>query len=154
MPVPPVAATWIVIVVALLSLAATTDSADAKARRGAFKGVTSQGYAGYLKTSAGGFLIDKASIPVEVTCTDGSKLLLPQTFELVVVKPNGRFRESGEGSSVEEGVSVRISETLSGRFNRNHTRVTTRSRTYASVHFPDGTFVTCDSGPVTMRAHR
>lgn len=144
------------LMVALLALGAATDPAAAKKAPtgGTLHGTTSQGLPGYVKTSYGGVLIAKSSIPIEVKCSSGS-FLLPQTFKMVPISPGGRFKETAEGSTLdEEGVSVRIFESFSGKFNRQRTNVVTKSRIYATVHAPDGSVEKCDSGVVTMHAHK
>jgi hypothetical protein len=143
-----------VLMVALLALGTVTDPAAAKAPTGGtLRGTTSQGLPGYVKTSYGGVLIDKSSIPIEVRCSFGP-MFLPQTFKMVVISPGGRFKETAEGSDLDEGVSVRIFESFSGKFNRQRTRVVTKSRIYATIHSPDGSVEKSDSGVVTMHAHR
>jgi hypothetical protein len=107
---------------------------------------------GYVKTEVRGFLIRKSYIPVQAKCSFGP-LLLAQTFQFVPVSPGGRFRETAEGSNVDEGSTVRVFQTFSGKFNRMHTGVVTKSRIYATIHSPDGSVEKCDSGVVTMHAH-
>jgi hypothetical protein len=131
---------------------AKSDAATASSA-GTLHGMTSQGFPGYIKTSSDGVFVERALIPVEVKCSFGP-LVLPEKFELVPILPSGRFKETVEGSNVEEGVSVRVFESLSGRFNRQRTRVVTKTRIYLSAHAPDGSTETCDSGVVTMHAHK
>jgi hypothetical protein len=141
-----------VVVSALLVFGSATDQAAAKGGGGVFRGTTSQGYPGYVKTSSFGYLIDKATIPVLVKCSFGP-MLLPQKFEFVTVAPNGRFKETGSGAAEEEGLSLQFTESLSGRFDKQRTSVVTKSRIHLVFHAPDGSAEECDSGVVTMHAH-
>lgn len=141
-----------IVMAALLVLATATDQAAAQARSGGtFHGLTSQGFSGYVKTSGSGVLIDKASIPIEVQCSLGP-MLLPQQFRFVPVQPSGRFKETGTASVEEEGVTLDLFESFSGKFNRQRTSVVTKSRIYLTIHGPDGSVEKCDSGIVTMHA--
>jgi hypothetical protein len=141
-----------VLMCALLALGVTTDRASAKGGHGVFRGTTSQGYPGYIKTSSYGYIIDKATVPLLVECTFGP-LLLPQKFQLIFVHPDGRFKETASGVSEEEGVTMQLNESFSGRFNRQHTSVVTKSRLHITFHTPEGSVGECDSGIVTMHAH-
>jgi hypothetical protein len=121
--------------------------------RGTYHGVTSQGLPGYIKTSGDGILIRKTSIPIEVKCSFGA-LVIPEKFTLVPIMPSGKFKETVEGSTVEEEISIHVYASLSGTFNRQGTRVVTKSRIYLNARAPDGSVETCDSGVVTMHAHK
>lgn len=143
----------VVVSALLLVLGSGTSQAVAKGGGvGVFRGTTSQGYPGYIKTSSFGYLIDKATIPVLVKCSFGP-MLLPQKFQMMMVAPNGRFKETGSGAAEEEGVTLQLTESLSGRFNKQRTSVVTKSRIHLIFHAPDGSVEECDSGIVTMRAH-
>ena len=142
-----------VVASALLVFGSGTDQAAAKgAGGGVFRGTTSQGYPGYIKTSSFGYLIDRATIPVLVKCSFGP-MLLPQKLELVTVRPNGQFKETASGASEDEGLLTQVTESFSGRFNKQRTSVVTKSQMHFIFHESDGTTEECDSGVVTMHAH-
>jgi len=143
-----------VVVSALLVFGSATDQAAARGGGGGvFRGTTSQGYPGYVKTSSFGYLIDRVTIPVLVKCSFGP-MLLPQKFQLVTVKPNGQFKETASGATEEERVSLQFTESLSGRFDKQRTSVVTKSRMHFIFHASDGSTEECDSGIVTMHAHK
>jgi hypothetical protein len=102
-------------------------------------------------------MISEASITVQVQCSDGQAafpMFLPEKYHLVPVKPGGTFKESVEASDVDEdGTSVLVRETFTGKFNRARTSVMAKTRLHLTVRETDGTFLTCDSGVVRLRAN-
>ena len=141
-----------IVVVGLCFLLSSPGAADAKSPT-TLSGVTSQGMPGNIRVSGSGRMINEASISVQLNCSIGP-VIVPQKLRLVPVKPGGTFKESLEGSDVDEdGTSVRIYETFSGRFNGDRTSALTKSRVYMTIHATDGTVVKCDSGVVRLRAH-
>lgn len=143
-----------IVMVAFLVFGSAADKASAKASGGrTLSGSTSQGNPGFVKPSRSGLMITKASITISLNCSFGAPLLVPQKFISVPVTPSGRFKATVDESEVDEGVSTHLVESFSGKFNRQRTRVVTKSRIYISLHAPDGSVVTCDSGIVTLHAH-
>lgn len=120
---------------------------------GTLSGSTSQGNPGRIRVSGSGAVIREASITVTVRCAFGP-MLLPQKMRGVPIAPGGRFRESLEDAFVEEGITFHLFESFSGKFNADRTKVVVRSRIYLHLQGPEGTTETCDSGTVTLRAHR
>ena len=143
-----------VAMVALFVLGSPAEDAGAQGLRGAtYHGVTSQGYPGVVKTSGpGGSTVQKASITIAIQCSSGP-LFVPQTPRNLTIAPGGRFKGTAEGTDVKEGIEISVFESFSGKFNRQRTSVVTKSRITVSVHAPDGSSESCDSGVVTMHAH-
>src|SRR5262249_38305681 len=99
-----------------------------------------------------GQTIKQASISIQVNCSFGP-LILPQKLKSVPVTPGGRFKATGEANDVKEGVTLRLTETFSGKLNPDRTTAVTKSRVYIHLSAPDGSTEECDSGVVTMHAH-
>jgi hypothetical protein len=120
---------------------------------GTLSGSTSQGNPGRIKVSSNGRVIKEASITITVQCPFGP-FLLPQKVRGLSIAPGGRYKGTLEDSSVDEGITLLIFESLSGKFNADRTSVAVQSRMRLEFQSPDGTAETCDSGPVTLHASR
>ena len=55
---------------------------------------------------------------------------------------------------MEEGVTLHLFESFSGRFNADRTSVVLKSRIHLDFRNPNGSTETCDSGTVTLHAGR
>jgi len=153
---PPVPGTFAaaIAMAAILVLALCPGAAGAKAHAGGtLSGSTSQGNPGWIKVSRSGLRIEGASITIAVQCPTGS-FLLPQKVPSLSLTRGGRFGATLEGTSVEEGVTLHIFETFSGKFNADRTSVWAKSRIHLDFQNPDGTAETCDSDTVTLHATR
>jgi hypothetical protein len=140
-------------VVGLCFLLSSPGAADARSGPRTLSGITSQGQPGNIRLSGSGQMINEASITVQVDCSIGP-MFLPQKFRLVPIKPGGSFRESLDGSDVDEdGTSIVLREAFSGKFNRDRTTAMVRTRIHLTIHDPDGTVIACDSGVVHLRVH-
>jgi hypothetical protein len=81
-------------------------------------------------------------------------MYVPEKYHLVLVRPGGAFKESIEAPAVEpDGTSVLVRLSFTGKFNRARTGVTAKLRSYVTIHNPDGSVLTCDSGVVRLHAH-
>lgn len=145
-------AALVIAIVGLCFFLTAPGAAEAKQSvGGSLSGMTSQGMPGNLRVSSSGLTIKQASISVQVNCAFGP-MILPQTLKSVPVTPGGRFKATGEATDVDEGITVRLTQTFSGKFNPDRTKVTTKSRIYVHLSAPDGSSEECDSGVVTMHA--
>lgn len=145
-----------VVMVALFVLGPTSANAAAASRvagGGGFGGLTSQGLAAYLETSSDGRKVSLASVTVALTCQDGGALFLPQLWNSVPITRQGKFRTSRSNSFSDEGTTIDFSETFSGRFDPQRTRLVATARSTATIHQADGSVDQCDSNNVSLRAH-
>ncbi len=141
-------------VAVVLALMTATGEARAKAPLGGtLSGSTSQGNPGWIKVSSSGRTITETSITVSVKCPFGP-IPLPQKVRGLSVTPAGRFKGVLEDTSVEEGITLHLFESFSGKFNGDRTRVVAKSRIRLNFQNPDGSTETCDSGTVTLHASR
>jgi uncharacterized protein DUF4234 len=149
-----VAALSICAVLAILALGTGATTAEAKASRGGtLSGMTSQGNPGRIKVSRSGRVVREAALTIDVHCPEGSALL-PLKARGLQISRGGRFSGRLEDTWTEEGVTVHLFESLTGRFNSARTSVRTRARIRISTEAEDGSSETCDSGPVTLHATR
>ncbi len=149
----PVAVAIAIVASLALGIASAVAPAAAKAPGGGeLGGLTSQGLPSYVETSNSGRKIDVAVLTIAAHCSNGGALIFPQVWQSVPIAGNGVFKATDSDSSVEEGMSVEISETFSGRFNRERTAAVTKARTVVTFHNPDGSMLQCDSRNVNLRA--
>ncbi|HEY6550799.1 MAG TPA: hypothetical protein VIY71_06325 [Solirubrobacterales bacterium] len=120
---------------------------------GTLSGSTSQGNPGLIRVSSNGRMVKEASLTVSVKCPVGP-LPLPQKVRGLSIAPGGRFAGTLEDTSVEEGMTLHLFESFSGKFNADRTKVVAKSRIRLNFQEADGTTETCDSGVVTLRANR
>jgi hypothetical protein len=121
---------------------------------GVLAGTTSQRWPAMFELVADGRMIKRAVIGVELKCSDGGTVPLPDPWLFVPVKRNGTFRATFHDTISDEGQTLEISDSLSGRFNRTRSRVsaTLRTRMTFSSGVPGDPPVSCDSGNVKLRA--
>jgi hypothetical protein len=143
-----------VVVAVVLTLGVAPGEAGAKASLGGtLSGSTSQGNPGWVRVSSSGRTIREASTTISVRCSFGP-LVLPQKLRSVPITNGGRFKATLKDSSAEEGVTLHLFESFSGKFNAARTSVVVKSRIHLNFQEPDGTAETCDSGTVTLHASR
>lgn len=144
----------IIALAAVFALGVIPNEASAKVSfAGTLSGSNSQGNPGQIRVSGDGRKVKEASLTIEVKCPFGS-FLLPQKVRGLTITPSGRFGGTGEDTSTDEGVTLHISESISGRFNADRTSVWVKSRLRLDFQAPDGTTETCDSGSVSLHATR
>jgi hypothetical protein len=115
-------------------------------------GLTSAGWPATLALSGGGRTIKTAVVGVDLRCSDGEEFALADPWLLVPVKSNGAFKARFDDSITDQGATVDISDSLSGKFNRERTKVSAKLSLQMTVHAPDGSVLSCDSGNVSLRA--
>jgi hypothetical protein len=141
-------------VTAVLALGVAPSEAGARtSMAGSLSGSTSQGNPGRITVSSSGLMIKQASITVSVKCAIGP-LLVPMKPRSVAVTPQGRFKATAEDAFTEEGLTVHLFESFSGKFNADRTSVVAKARIYVNFQDPTGAVETCDSGTVTLHARR
>lgn len=141
-------------VAAILALGVAPSEASVKASvGGTLSGSTSQGNPGRIKISSSGRTLQEASVTIVVQCPVGP-FLLPQKVRSIPVTRGGRFKATLEDTSVEEGITLHLFESFSGKFNADRTSVVAKSRIRLDFQTPDGSTETCDSGAVTLHASR
>lgn len=151
---PIVASVLQVVVVALWILAplVLAPSSEAKATGGGtYKGMTSQGQPGSI-TTPNGRRITASRIQLSVQCTDGAMLIVPVKWKPMPILPSGKFGQTLIGQGTNEDGTYNLTARLMGRFNSPRTSVTAKAQLKFVEHFLDGSIVTCESGPVTLRA--
>ena len=80
---------------------------------------------------------------------------VPSEWRSVPISRAGTFRVSYRDSdTLDDGVGVTVSETLSGKINRAHTRISARWHATTTFRSPDGTVNTCDTGTLGIALHR
>lgn len=134
----------------------TADGPSARPRAGGptrvLGGLTSGDWPAIVAVSGDGRAIKTAVIAVDLRCTDGEQFTFADPWLLVPVKSNGSFRASFHDSSTEQGATIEISDSFAGKLNHKRTRLSAKLQLQMTVHEPDGTSVSCDSGTVSLRA--
>ena len=119
---------------------------------GVLAGMTSQGWPALLEVSNDGRQIQQAIAAIDLTCTSGDAFAIPDPWVAVPIAPRGTFKATFHDTFVEEGISIEISDSISGKFNRKRTKVSTKSRLQITFRGADGSVDSCDSGNVSLRA--
>lgn len=148
---PPVLSTAAIALSMVAMLVLSAPQVEAKTLGGTYKGLTSQGQPGLIRTP-NGHRITVAKVQLAMNCSDGGAFIMPATWKPMPILPNGTFGEVLTGSGEEEGAVFNIRAKLSGRFNKDRTEVTAKAEFKLISHEADGSVVTCDSGVVTLHA--
>jgi hypothetical protein len=126
------------------------DAAAHSVRGGhSFAAVTDEGLPVAIQISHNGREITRMAAAVPLKCTSGAMMVLPAAYGDVPVAGNGSFRGSLEDSESE----VNVTGTVTGKFNRSMTTVTTTWQLSVTVHTPTVSD-SCSSGPVNVTATR
>ena len=153
---PFVASVLPVVVVALCMLALfilVPSSEAGTTGGGTYKGMTSQGQPGSI-TTPNGRRITASRVQVSLQCTDGVSFVLPVKWKPMPILPTGKFAQTLIGQTTDEEGTYDLTARFTGRFNSSRTSVTAKAQVKFVEHFLDGTVITCESGPATLRAQK
>lgn len=152
-----------VVVIAAVLAFATAASAQASPSKHVpaqvrLTGETSEGGPVVITVAGNGRKVLRAVAAIDMTC--GQE---PNTFQqgftdrwdTMRVSRAGAFHDQIAGNDVTpEGDQVEVSGSVTGRVNRKLTTVTGVWKVDWTFHSPDGTTMTCTSGPLKFRATR
>lgn len=116
-----------------------------------YGGVTAQDFPVVLETSRRGRLVARATIAIELTCTSGQIVRLPDGYRRLTVRRNGKFSASfgPETRRNPDGTSVDFEGSVSGRFNSSRSRASGTWTFKGTERDAAGAVTdTCDSGTV------
>jgi hypothetical protein len=117
-------------------------------------GSTSQGQPVVFELSRSGRELKRALVAIDLTCTSGAMLSLPDSY-LGVRLRNGRLKSSFTDSFVADGVEYQRSGSVSGRMNRSHTAILGSWRLSMTIRDPQtGETDSCESGAVSYKARQ
>lgn len=120
-----------------------------------YGGRTSQGMPVVVEMSANRRKIVRAVAVVELTCTSGSGIVIPDEYTRLPVSRSGRFsvRFGPVTQRNDDGTTIDLEGRMSGRLNSTKTRITGTWQFKATDHDATGAVTdTCDSGSVSWRA--
>lgn len=154
-----VPAVWAFAGIAVSPLGAEVANAEGPSAAGStvamFGGTTSKGWPVFAQVSANGRMIKRIVGAITADCTQGGMWMFPSDWRRVPISRAGTFRVAFHDSdTLDDGVEVTVSETLSGRLNRAHTRISARWHATSTLRSPDGTVDTCDTGTLGVALHR
>ena len=154
-----VPAVWALGAVAISPLGAEVASAAgpsaASATTTMYGGTTSNGWPVFAEVRRDGRQIKRIVGTIAADCTDGGMLFVPSEWRSVAISRARTFRVSSRDSdTLDDGIEVTMSETLSGKINRAHTRISARWHATTTFRSPDGTVNTCDTGTLGFALHR
>jgi len=154
-----VPAVWAFGAVAISPLGAEVASAEGPSAAGStvamYGGTTSKGWPVFAQVTSNGRLIKRIVGAITADCTEGGPMVFPSEWRNVPISRARTFRASYEDSdTLDGGVEVTLSETLSGRMNRARTRLSAKWHASMTMRSPDGTVNTCDSGALGVALHR
>lgn len=154
-----VPAVWAFGAVAISPLGAEVASAEgpsaANTTTAMYGGMTSNGWPVFAEVRRDGRLIKRIVGTIAAGCTDGGMFFVPSEWRSVPISRARTFRVSYRDSdTLDDGVEVTVSETLSGKINRAHTRISASWHATTTFRSPDGTVNTCDTGTLGIALHR
>jgi hypothetical protein len=116
-------------------------------------GLTSKGWPVYIQLSGNGKRIIRAVGAIEANCSKGGSFSVPDRWTDVPVR-HRRFKATLRDSFTDNGETVDIDDTFSGKVNRKRTVVSGTWQTKTAFHEADGSVDTCDSGVLKFTARR
>ena len=151
-------AVWVLVTLAMSPAAAEVALADGPSASSSstvlYGGTTSNGWPVIAEVTPNGRLIKRIVGGIDADCSQGGVFSFPSTWRNVPVSRGGAFKASYHDTDSAEGVEVTMSETLAGRLNRAHTRVSATWRSTTTFRQPDGTVDVCDTGTLKVALHR
>ena len=154
-----VPAVWALGGVAISPLGAEAAGADGPSAAGSalvtYGGTTSKGWPVFAQVTSNGRLIKRIVGGISADCTQGGMYVFPSEWRNVPISRARTFRVSYHDSdTLDDGVEVTVSETLSGKLNRARTRISAKWHASTTFRSPDGTVDTCDTGTLGVALHR
>lgn len=154
-----VPAVWALGGVAMSPLGAEVASAEGASAAGStvavYGGITSNGWPVFAEVTSNGRMIKRMVGAIASDCTQGETSVFPSEWRNVPISRARTFRASYQDSdTLDDGVEVTLSETVSGKLNRAHTRISARWHATITMRSPDGTVDTCDTGTLGVSLHR
>jgi hypothetical protein len=149
---------WVLAALAMSPVGAEVALADAPSASSSstvlYGGLTSNGWPVIAEVTSNGRMIKRIVGGIGADCSQGGVLSFPSTWRNVPVSRRGGFKASYEDTGSSDGVEVTMSESLSGKLNRAHTRISATWRSSTTFRNPDGTVDTCDTGALRVTLHR
>jgi hypothetical protein len=119
-----------------------------------FGGMTSNGWPVVAQITSDGRRVKRIVGAINATCSQGGSLAFPSQWRDLRISRSGAFKGSYHDSAVVDGEEVTMSETLVGKVNRAHTKLTGTWRASTTFKEPDGTTDVCDSGSLKFSLGR
>jgi hypothetical protein len=116
--------------------------------------VTSQNMPAVFRVAGDGRTLTLAEIAVGMTCTSGAHFVLSDGFVRVPISKSGRLRvDYSQPATVGSGgTTYAVTDSVTGRLNRAHTKLSGVWRLSIDYSYTDGTTDHCDSGSVQFTA--
>lgn len=119
-----------------------------------YGGTTDDGWPVFAQVTRNGRMIKRIVGAIAADCTQGGTLVVPSEWRNVPISRARTFRTAYDDSDTVDGVEVTVSETLSGKLNRAHTRISAKWHATATFRSQDGTVNICDTGTLGVVVHR
>jgi len=154
------AAATAVLAVSPLAAAARPQHASSRATTAGaggtvYGGATAQDYPVVIEMSKNGRKVVKALIALDLTCTSGDSVSLPDDYEALSVSKKRKFAVSfGPGTQRNsDGTTTDFEGSMRGAFNKARTKVSGKWSLKVTEHDAAGAVTdTCDSGNVSWTA--
>jgi hypothetical protein len=118
-------------------------------------GVTRQDLPVVVELSRNGRKIKRAAAALDMDCSAGGGMIVPDDWRGVRVSKRGRFRTTYRDAYKEnDGTRVQVFGSFGGRLNRRHTAIRGKWSLRLVFTKPDGGVDSCDSGSVRIRVRR
>jgi hypothetical protein len=145
----------VTMVIAALATPAIAVARDAPATPDiVLAGFTSQQYPAFFKVAAGGRVLTRGAIALEMTCTSGAQFVLQDGFGPVRISPSGGFHAavSIPATAGSSGVTYSGMDSVTARLGRRRTHVSGTWELKVNYSYTNGMSDRCDSGPVRFTA--
>jgi hypothetical protein len=120
-----------------------------------YGGVTAQRFPVVIETSKNGRKVAKATIAINLNCTSGAVVTLPDDYAAIKVSKRRKFSASfgPVTNRNDDGTTTDFQGSMSGKFNKSRTKVSGTWSFKVVDHATSGAITdTCDSGSVSWKA--
>jgi hypothetical protein len=120
-----------------------------------FAGFTSQHLPAFFKVSSDGRVLLSGGIALQLRCSSGANLVVPDAFGHIPIGANGTLHTSyTPPTTIENGITSSGTDTLKARLGPTHSELGGTWRLEVGFGPAGGQTTQCDSGPVRFTATR